>query len=88
METSFQQPDRFPRTCSATCGRNPGRTFIHWWAPSGADPGFDLTEILKKRNTDDRQMVKYGEQFFTSLGFKPLPKTFWERSQFVKPRDR
>ena len=57
-------------------------------APSGADPGFDLTEILKKRNTDDRQMVKYGEQFFTSLGFKPLPKTFWERSQFVKPRDR
>ena len=57
-------------------------------APKDADPGFDLTEILKKRNTDDRQMVKYGEQFFTSLGFKPLPKTFWERSQFSKPRDR
>ena len=57
-------------------------------APKEADPGFDLTEILKKRNTDDRQMVKYGEQFFTSLGFKPLPKTFWERSQFSKPRDR
>jgi peptidyl-dipeptidase A len=57
-------------------------------APEGADPGFDLTEILKKRNTDERQMAKYGEQFFTSLGFKPLPKTFWERSQFVKPRDR
>ena len=57
-------------------------------APKDADPGFDLTEILKKRNTDDRQMVKYGEQFFTSLGFKPLPKTFWERSQFAKPRDR
>jgi peptidyl-dipeptidase A len=57
-------------------------------APEGADPGFDLTEILKKRNTDERQMVKYGEQFFTSLGFRPLPKTFWERSQFVKPRDR
>jgi peptidyl-dipeptidase A len=57
-------------------------------APEGADPGFDLTEILKRRKTDERQMVKYGEQFFTSLGFKPLPKTFWERSQFVKPRDR
>jgi len=33
-------------------------------------------------------MVHYGENFFTSLGFEPLPKTFWERSQFVHPRDR
>jgi peptidyl-dipeptidase A len=33
-------------------------------------------------------MVHYGESFFTSLGFKPLPKSFWERSQFVHPRDR
>jgi len=33
-------------------------------------------------------MVHYGENFFTSLGFDPLPKTFWERSQFVHPRDR
>ena len=33
-------------------------------------------------------MVRYGEGFFTSLGFAPLPKTFWERSLFVKPRDR
>ena len=33
-------------------------------------------------------MVRYGERFFTSLGFDPLPKTFWERSLFVKPRDR
>jgi peptidyl-dipeptidase A len=35
-----------------------------------------------------RDMVHYGEDFFTSLGFAPLPKTFWERSQFVHPRDR
>jgi peptidyl-dipeptidase A len=33
-------------------------------------------------------MVRYGERFFTSLGFEPLPKTFWERSQFRKPLDR
>ena len=33
-------------------------------------------------------MVRYGERFFTSLGFDPLPKTFWERSLFVKPKDR
>ena len=35
-----------------------------------------------------QEMVHYGENFFTSLGFAPLPKTFWERSQFVHPRDR
>jgi peptidyl-dipeptidase A len=35
-----------------------------------------------------RDMVHYGENFFKSLGFAPLPKTFWERSQFVHPRDR
>ena len=57
-------------------------------APNDADPGFDLTEILKSRNTDYKQMVQYGEHFFTSLGFDPLPQTFWERSLFVKPRDR
>ena len=33
-------------------------------------------------------MVKYGEGFFTSLGFSPLPQTFWERSLFTKPADR
>jgi peptidyl-dipeptidase A len=33
-------------------------------------------------------MVHTGERFFTSLGFEPLPKTFWDRSLFLKPRDR
>jgi peptidyl-dipeptidase A len=57
-------------------------------APKDADPGYDLTAILKERETDALQMVRYGEGFFKSLGFAPLPKTFWERSLFVKPRDR
>jgi len=57
-------------------------------APRNADPGYDLTTILKQRKTDDKAMVRYGERFFTSLGFAPLPRTFWERSQFAKPRDR
>jgi peptidyl-dipeptidase A len=57
-------------------------------APENADPGYDLTEILKSRRTDALGMVRYGEGFFTSLGFEPLPKSFWERSLFTKPRDR
>ena len=57
-------------------------------APPNGDPGYDLTELLKKKNTDWKQMVKYGENFFVSLGFAPLPATFWERSLFLKPKDR
>jgi len=49
---------------------------------------YDLTKILEERHTDARGMVRYGEAFFTSLGFAPLPKTFWERSLFTKPADR
>jgi peptidyl-dipeptidase A len=57
-------------------------------APPDADPGYDLTAILKARQTGAVQMVHYGENFFGSLGFAPLPKTFWQRSLFVKPKDR
>jgi peptidyl-dipeptidase A len=49
---------------------------------------YDLTKILQDRHTDAKGMVRYGEAFFTSLGFAPLPKTFWERSLFTKPADR
>lgn len=57
-------------------------------APAGGDRGYDLTEILKTRNTDAKQMVRHGEGFFTSVGFEQLPETFWDRSLFVKPADR
>ena len=58
-------------------------------APSDAgDRGFDLTILLRQESLDAREMVRYGERFFTSLGFEPLPDTFWERSLFTKPQDR
>ena len=49
---------------------------------------YDVTSLLQARKVDPRGMVKYGEGFFTSMGFAPLPKTFWERSLFIKPADR
>jgi len=52
------------------------------------EQSYDLTKILQDRHTDAHGMVRYGEGFFTSLGFAPLPKTFWERSLFTKPADR
>jgi peptidyl-dipeptidase A len=57
-------------------------------APPTSDPGYDLTKILQQRRTDAKQMVRYGEGFYVSLGFEKLPDTFWERSLFVKPQDR
>jgi len=57
-------------------------------APAEADRGYDLTQILKAKNTDAKQMVRYGEGFFTSVGFDPLPPAFWDRSLLTKPADR
>ncbi len=56
--------------------------------PATVNPGYDLTAQLKRKNTTPKQMVKYGEGFFTSLGLPALPETFWQRSLFVKPQDR
>ncbi len=56
--------------------------------PATTAPAYDLTEILVAKKTDAKQMARYGEGFFTSLGFDPLPQTFWERSLFTKPQDR
>jgi peptidyl-dipeptidase A len=48
----------------------------------------DVTQALAIHNYDEIKMVKQAESFFSSLGFDPLPDTFWERSQFIKPSDR
>ncbi|OWK33013.1 M2 family metallopeptidase [Sphingomonas mucosissima] len=58
-------------------------------APAGAgDLGYDIGDLLKAKQYDPLKMVKTGEGFYSSLGFAPLPETFWQRSQIVKPQDR
>jgi len=57
-------------------------------APPGAGQGYDLTAALQARKVGARDIVKDAEGFFVSLGFDPLPDTFWKRSLFEKPRDR
>ncbi|MFC4255487.1 peptidase M2 family protein [Altererythrobacter xixiisoli] len=58
-------------------------------APQGAgDIGYDLTALIEAKGMSEIDMVRAGEGFFSSLGFEPLPETFWQRSQFVKPADR
>lgn len=58
-------------------------------APKGAgDVGYDVTDLLKAKKKSPTDMVKIGEGFYTSLGLAPLPASFYERSQIVRPEGR
>mgnify|MGYP005853023097 CR=1 FL=1 len=56
--------------------------------PYPGQGSLDVDKKLRAKKYDALKMVKLGEAFFTSLGLKPLPATFWERSLFTRPRDR
>jgi peptidyl-dipeptidase A len=57
-------------------------------APETVSASYDMDELVKEHLPDVDAMFRTGEAFFTSLGLRELPDTFWERSQFTKPRDR
>lgn len=80
-------------------GLIPAHLFGNMWAQEWSNiydllepyPGqgsLDVDKKLKEKKYDAIKMVKLGESFFTSLGLDPLPKTFWERSLFLRPKDR
>ncbi len=60
--------------------------------PYKGQPSLDVTKKLqalgKAKKLDERGLVRIGEDFFKSIGLDPLPKSFWEKSQFSKPKDR
>ncbi len=56
--------------------------------PYRGQPSIDVSKKMKALKYDPTKMVKLGEKFFTSLGFDPLPQTFWDRSLLVRPKDR
>jgi peptidyl-dipeptidase A len=55
--------------------------------PYKGQASLDVTAALKKKKKTEMDLVKIGEGFFTSMGMKPLPKSFYEKSMFVKPQD-
>jgi peptidyl-dipeptidase A len=55
---------------------------------TGTGLGYDLGQRLQGKGYDATKMMKTAEGFYTSLGFDPLPPTFWERSMITRPRDR
>lgn len=48
----------------------------------------DITAALVKQNKDAIAITKIAENFFTSLGLRALPESFWQNSMLTKPRDR
>ena len=72
-----------------------GNMWAQEWAPlydmMEPYPGvgdIDVDSTLKTKNYSPQEMVRSAESFYVSLGMPRLPDTFWERSQFSKPRDR
>ncbi|MFL6797498.1 MAG: M2 family metallopeptidase [Xanthobacteraceae bacterium] len=57
-------------------------------APKTSIRRYDLTSVLVKQGYDALKLVKTAENFYVSIGFLPLPATFWERSLLTRPRDR
>lgn len=52
------------------------------------DSSYDLTELLLEADYTAEQIARTSERFYTSIGLAPLPETFWERSQIVRPEGR
>ncbi len=57
-------------------------------APKTEASSTNIGKRLQQKQYDAVKMTKTAENFFSSLGFKPLPETFWTRSLFLEPQDR
>ncbi len=59
-------------------------------AQNGADrsPAHLAQLEVEARDASARQMTKRAEDFYLSLGMDNLPDSYWQRTQFIKPRDR
>ena len=74
-----------------------GNMWAQQWGPlfdqlpasgSAEGSGVDVDALLEEAGYTPISMTERAEEFFTSLGFAPLPDTFWDRSQFIQPDDR
>ncbi len=72
-----------------------GNMWAQQWAniydvvqPKGVTSSYSLDKLLEAKAYDPVKMVKTGENFYSSMGFAPLPETFWQRSLITRPRDR
>ncbi len=56
---------------------------------AGIPDADDLVEVERAAQLDSaRQMATRAQDFYVSLGMPKLPESYWEKTQFIKPRDR
>ena len=55
--------------------------------PYKGKPSLDVTANMVKQNYTALKMVLLAESFFTSIGLKAFPKSFYNKSLFTKPED-
>jgi len=48
------------------------------WSSEVTVKGIDLDKVLKTKKPE--WIVKQGEELYTSIGYQPLPETFWQKS--------
>ena len=52
-------------------------------------PTDDRVEIAREAQLEHaKAMTRQAEEFYTSLGMPALPEPYWQKTQFIKPRDR
>ncbi len=54
--------------------------------PGVAD--LEVTKALESSGYGPSEIARAGERFFTSMGLRSLPESFWERSMLSRPADR
>ena len=54
-------------------------------APPKSASTYDMNKALLDQGYTPLKIVKAADSFYVSLGFAPLPDTFWQRSQFTQP---
>jgi peptidyl-dipeptidase A len=55
------------------------------WSALGDVLGLKGSPPSERTNLEQKEIVRAAESYFTSMGFDPLPASFWERSKFVNP---
>lgn len=56
--------------------------------PYPAVQKLEVTDEMLRQGFTPLRMFQMAEEFFTSMGMKPLPPEFWRHSLFDKPTDR
>lgn len=67
-----------------------GRFWVNLYSiavPYPGRPSMDVTEAMRQQNYTVRRMFDTGEDFYTSMGLKPLPSTFFNLSMLERPTD-